>query len=42
MDRPETYKKDFFDKFHIPRWEELPAIDLYMDQVISVHLRFAG
>ena len=35
MDRPETYKKDFFDKFHIPRWEELPAIDLYMDQVIS-------
>ena len=35
MDRPETYKKDFIDKFHIPRWEELPAIDLYMDQVIS-------
>lgn len=35
MDRPETYKKDFIDRFHIPRWEELPAIDLYMDQVIS-------
>lgn len=21
--------------FHIPRWEELPAIDLYMDQVLN-------
>ncbi len=25
----------FISNFHIPRWEELPAIDLYMDQVIS-------
>lgn len=22
--------------FHIPRWEELPNIDLYMDQVVSL------
>ena len=22
--------------FHIPRWEELPAVDLYMDQVITL------
>lgn len=23
-------------KFHLPRWEELPAFDLYMDQVITL------
>ena len=23
-------------KFHCPRYEELPAIDLYMDQVLSI------
>lgn len=23
------------NKFHIPRWEEIPNIDLYMDQVLS-------
>ena len=22
--------------FHLPRWEELPDIDLYMDQVITL------
>lgn len=24
------------DKFHIPRWNELPNIDLYLDQVVSL------
>lgn len=24
-----------FDTYHLPRWEELPAIDYYMDQVIE-------
>ena len=24
------------ENFHIPRWEELPAVDLYMDQVITL------
>ena len=24
------------DIFHIPRWEELPAVDLYMEQVITL------
>ena len=33
-------KKDFaideeIEKFHIPRWEEIPQIDLYIDQVVS-------
>lgn len=30
-------KNDNFDvsKFHFPRWEELPNIDLYMDQVLN-------
>ena len=22
--------------FHLPRWHELPSIDLYMDQLISL------
>ena len=24
------------DSFHIPRWEDLPAVDLYMEQVITL------
>lgn len=24
------------DKFHIPRWDELPNIDLYLDQVVTL------
>lgn len=24
------------NKFHLPRWEELPEIDLYLDQVVSL------
>ena len=24
------------EKFHIPRWNELPTIDLYIDQVVSL------
>ena len=24
-----------FDNFHLPRWSELPALDLYMDQIIT-------
>lgn len=26
---------DTIKNFHIPRWQELPSIDLYMDQVIA-------
>ncbi|MCI9016783.1 MAG: DUF1836 domain-containing protein [Clostridia bacterium] len=26
----------FLDNFHIPRWEELPSIDLYLDQVVNL------
>ena len=26
---------DDISKFHIPRWEELPDIELYMDQVLT-------
>ena len=29
------FKKEDIDKFHIPRWEELPEIDLYLDQVVT-------
>lgn len=29
-------KKDIdIDKFHIPRWNELPNVDLYLDQVVN-------
>lgn len=24
------------NKFHIPRWKELPSVDLYIDQVVSL------
>lgn len=23
------------DRFHLPRWDELPSLDLYMDQIIT-------
>ena len=30
-------KKDLsIDKFHLPRWNELPNIDLYLDQVVNL------
>lgn len=35
MTKENTNKNTYSDTFHIPRWDELPAIDLYMDQVIS-------
>ena len=28
-------KKEDIERFHLPRWEELPEIDLYVDQVVS-------
>lgn len=30
----EIYKEKDIANFHIPRWEELPSLDLYVDQVI--------
>ena len=35
MELREMFKKEDIEKFHIPRWEELPEIDLYLDQVVS-------
>ena len=30
-------KKDFtINKFHMPRWNELPNVDLYLDQVVNL------
>ena len=29
------FKKEDIEKFHMPRWEELPEIDLYLDQVVT-------
>ena len=29
-------KEDSIDKFYIPRWSELPNIDLYLDQVVNL------
>lgn len=31
-----------FDEYHIPRWEELPEIDYYMDQVIEFISRYVS
>lgn len=31
------YNKNFsIENFHIPRWNELPSIDLYLDQVVNL------
>lgn len=29
-------KKNMISEFHIPRWEELPNIDLYLDQTVTI------
>ena len=29
------FKKEDIEEFHMPRWEELPEIDLYLDQVVT-------
>ena len=29
-------KENSIDNFHIPRWNELPNIDLYLDQVVNL------
>ena len=28
-------KNEDIKKFHMPRWNELPEIDLYLDQVVT-------
>lgn len=30
------------ESFHLPRWNELPELDLYMDQVITLIERYIG
>ena len=35
-------KIKFFSSFHLPRYAELPEIELYMDQVISVTDKYLG
>lgn len=34
MENEEIYKNKEIAEFHIPRWNELPNLDLYVDQVI--------
>lgn len=34
-DKFNAYNAVSFDNFHIPRWDELPSLDLYMDQIIT-------
>ena len=36
MDNNIRFKLKDIEKFHIPRWNELPDIDLYVDQVITL------
>ena len=35
INKTRTLSDEAIKNFHIPRWNELPAIDLYMDQVIA-------
>ena len=34
MDNNIIYENKNIANFHIPRWKELPNIDLYLDQVV--------
>ena len=35
MDNTDINKLEIINNFHIPRWNEIPSIDLYIDQVVS-------
>ena len=35
-------EKDVINKIHIPRWNELPDIDLYLDQVVNYLEKYLG
>lgn len=35
MEKKKLYNEREIKKFHIPRWNEIPSIDLYIDQVVS-------
>lgn len=36
MEGKKVYNEEEIKKFHIPRWIEIPEIDLYIDQVVSL------
>ena len=36
MRKNNVMSDDIIKNFHIPRWAELPSIDLYMDQVVAL------
>ncbi|MCI6729490.1 MAG: DUF1836 domain-containing protein [Clostridiales bacterium] len=36
------YWKDFMQQFHLPTWEELPDLELYMDQVVALVSRYVN
>lgn len=36
------YWRDFMQHFHLPTWEELPDLELYMDQVVALVSRYVN
>ncbi len=36
MKEKKLYNEEEIKKFHLPRWNEIPNIDLYIDQVVSL------
>lgn len=36
------YWREFIQSFHLPTWEELPDLELYMDQVVSLVVRYVN
>lgn len=36
------YWREFMQKFHLPTWEELPDLELYMDQVVALVCRYVN
>ena len=35
MEQKRLYNDEEIKQFHIPRWAEIPSIELYIDQVVS-------
>ncbi|MEI3396399.1 MAG: DUF1836 domain-containing protein [Clostridia bacterium] len=36
MEEKKLYNEEDIKKFHLPRWDEIPNIDLYIDSVVSL------
>ncbi|MBP1043034.1 DUF1836 domain-containing protein [Vagococcus sp. BWB3-3] len=42
MDNTQNNWQDSLRKIHLPRWQELPDIDIYMDQLVTLVVRYTS